>query len=491
MFCANRSRPRLKAGATAQGGNDVTELIKLSATEVVAHLKARRVSPTEALDASIARIEAVDGEVNALPIRCFDRARDRAKAIEAAPETGGPLAGLPIAVKDYNDVGGVRTTYGSPIFADNTPARSDATVERLEANGANPVGKSNVPEWAGGHTFNPVNGLTRNPWNLGRSAGGSSGGSAAALASGQVWLATGNDLGGSLRTPAGFNGVVGIRPSPGVVPRGARLPAFDTLWVEGPMARSVADAALMLDAGAGRHADDPLAIDPTDSFAKAAAAPRRPVRIGYSPSLGGAVPVAKEVTAVTDAAMAQLGRAGVDVTADSPDFTGAFDCFQTLRSTLLATMMGDMLDEHRDRIADAIVANVEMGFDVTPDQLFTAERTRWELHHRMAAFFETHDVLACPTASVAPFPVERPFVEEIDGVPCKTYIDWFAVTFIVTLTACPVVSLPCGFTPNGLPIGVQLVGRPRGEAELLSAAAWMEAELGANAGLPIDPRPAA
>lgn len=224
------------------------ELVRRSATEVVSLLARREISASEVLEAAIARIEAVDSQVNALPIRCFERARERAAKLTRSQDAG-LLHGLPVAVKDYNDLAGVRTTYGSPIFAGNVAEKSDATVARLEANGANPVAKSNVPEWAGGNTFNPVFGATRNPWNTRMSAGGSSGGSAAALAAGMVWLATGNDLGGSLRTPAGFNGVVGLRPSPGLVPRGERLQAFDTLWVEGPMGRCVSDVALMLDAG--------------------------------------------------------------------------------------------------------------------------------------------------------------------------------------------------------------------------------------------------
>ena len=198
------------------------ELWQMNATEVVHALKQREIHSAELVETAISRIEAVDDKVNALPIRCFERAFDQAKAFDGSEVCKNPksLGGLPIAVKDYNDVGGVRTTYGSPIYADYGPKDSDATIGLLEARGAIPIAKSNVPEWAGGHTFNPVHGVTRNPWNANRSAGGSSGGSAVALATGQVWLATGNDLGGSLRTPAGFNGVVGLRPSPGVVPRG-------------------------------------------------------------------------------------------------------------------------------------------------------------------------------------------------------------------------------------------------------------------------------
>ena len=332
-----------------------------------------------------------------------------------------------------------------------------------------------------------MHGITRNPWNTGRSAGGSSGGSAAALASGQVWLATGNDLGGSLRTPAGFNGVVGLRPGPGVVPRGARLQAFDTLWVEGPMARNVADVALMLDAGAGHDPDDPLSFEPAGSFVAALDGAHAPARVAFSPDLG-IVPIAREISDIAASALGQLAKAGVDVTGEVPDFTGALDAFQTLRAVLLGTMMGELVETHRDRIAADIVGNVERGFRVTPDMLFEAERVRWELYHRMTAFFETHDLLICPSASIAAFPVEQSYVTEIDGQPCETYIDWFAITFALTMTSCPVVSIPCGFTADGLPVGLQIVGRPRGEAALLGAAKWIEDLFGIAGKLPIDPR---
>lgn len=468
------------------------ELWRLSAVEAVGALKRGDLSPSELVDAAAGRIEAVDADVNALPIRCFDRARDLARDLEKSPaETRATvLAGLPIAVKDYNDVGGVATTYGSPLFADHVPPASDATVSVLEENGANPIAKSSVPEWAGGHTFNPVHGMTRNPWNLGRSVGGSSGGSAAALASGQVWLATGNDLGGSLRTPAGLTGIVGLRPGPGVVPRGLRLQPFDTLWVEGPMGRSVADVALMLDAGAGLHPHDPLSFaSQCPSFLAALDGAEPPRRVAFSPDLG-IVPVAREVRDVAEAAAAKLSAANIEVTDEIPDFTDVLDAFQTLRAVLLGTMMGELLSEHRDRIADDIVGNVERGFAVTPEQLFNAERVRRLLYHRMEALFQDHDLLICPTASIAAFPSEQRYVTEIDGRPCETYIDWFAITFAITMTSCPTVSLPCGLTADGLPVGLQLVGRPRGERDLLRWAHAIEPLLSGAVVTPIDPRPA-
>lgn len=466
------------------------ELIKMSATEAVARLRSKEVSPLDLVEASIQRIEAVDTKVNALPIHCFEQARDQAKSIDVKAHSANPksLCGLPIAVKDYNDLCGAVTTYGSPIFADNVAQQSDATVRQLESNGAIAVAKSNVPEWAGGHTFNPVNGLTRNPWDIRKSAGGSSGGSGAALASGSVWLATGNDLGGSLRTPAAFNGIVGLRPGPGRVPRGMRLPSMDTLWVEGPMARNVDDLALMLDAGVGQQIDDPLSFDHAGpSFVEALQGTGMPKRVAFSPDLS-IVSMEKEIAKVCCGAATIFADLGADVTDEIPDFSGVLEAFQTLRAVLFATMMEPIMTQHRDRIAPEIISNIERGLSINPSQIFDAERARIELYKNVTAFFETHDFLICPAASIAPFPVDQRYVKEIDGKPCETYIDWFSITFALTMTACPTISVPCGFTSGGLPIGVQIMGKPRGEASLLRVAKHFEQAVGISTQLPITPR---
>jgi amidase len=463
----------------------------MTATEAVARLRSKELSPLDLVEASIARIETVDTEVNALPIHCFYQARDRAKSLDIDAHIANPksLCGLPIAVKDYNDLGGAVTTYGSPIFADNIAKRSDATVRQLERNGAIAVAKSNVPEWAGGHTFNPVNGLTRNPWDLSKSAGGSSGGSSAALASGSVWLATGNDLGGSLRTPAAFNGIVGLRPGPGRVPRGTRLPSMDTLWVEGPMARNIDDLALMLDAGVGQSIDDPLSFDHAGpSFVEALKGTDMPTRVAFSPDLS-IVSMEKEIAQICGKAASVFTDLGAEVTDDIPDFTGVLEAFQTLRAVLFATLMEPILTKHRDQIAPEIIGNIERGLTITPEQIFNAERVRIELYKKVIAFFETHDFLICPAASIAPFPVEQRYVTEIDGKPCETYIDWFSITLALTMTACPTLSVPCGFTAEGLPVGVQIMGKPRGEASLLRVAKRFEQAIGISAQLPITPRP--
>ena len=466
------------------------ELIKLTATEAVARLRSKEVSPLDLVEASIKRIETFDTEVNALPIHCFDQARDQAKSLDLDRHLPNPksLCGLPIAVKDYNDLGGAVTTYGSPIFANNVAQTSDATIRKLESNGAIAVAKSNVPEWAGGHTFNSVNGLTRNPWDMAKSAGGSSGGSAAALASGLVWLATGNDLGGSLRTPAAFNGVVGLRPSPGRVPRGIRLPSMDTLWVEGPMARNVDDLALMLDAGVGHQIDDPLSFDHSGpSFVDILKKTDIPKRVAFSSDLS-IVSMEKEIAEICGAATMVFADIGAEVTDEIPDFTGVLEAFQTLRAVLFATMMEPILKQHRDKIAPEIIGNIERGLNIMPSQIFEAERVRIELFKKILAFFETHDFLICPAASIAPFSVDQRYVTEIDGKPCQTYIDWFSITFALTMTGCPTISVPCGFTSEGLPVGIQIMGKPRGEAALLLVAKQFEQAIGIAAQLPIAPR---
>jgi len=469
-----------------------SDLIRLSAVEATSLLRKGQVSPLELIDAAQARIEAADGAVNALPTRFFEQARDAARRLDprrdARSHRPGWLAGLPIAVKDYNDVAGQPTTYGSPIFARNVAAASDLTVRTLEESGAIPIAKSNVPEFAGSNTFNRVFGATRNPWNLALSAGGSSGGSAAALASGMVWLATGNDLGGSLRIPASYCGVVGLRPSVGRVPRPAGNPAFDPLWVEGPLGRTVADVALMLDAQARPSHHDPLSLPaPAVAFVEASRAPKPPRRVGFTPDLGLSK-VDPEIAAICRKATERLAELGAEVVDASPDFAGGLEAFHTLRAVLFGTVRGELLASHRAEIAPEIVWNIEKGLNVTADEVLRAERTRAAIFRSVAAFFDGHDLLACPAVAVAPFPVEQRFPTEIGGEKLETYIDWMFLTFVPTLTGAPAISIPCGFTADGRPVGLQLMARPRGDFELLAMAAAAEELYGLAGRLPVDPR---
>lgn len=459
---------------------------RLTARAAVKALKSGEIASVELVEASLARIAATGRAVNALPTLCPERARRFAAAVSR----DSLLAGLPIAVKDLVDVAGVRTTYGSPLFADHVPERSDILVETLERNGAVVIAKSNTPEFgAGANTFNEVFGATLNPWNRALTCGGSSGGAAVALAVGQVWLATGSDLGGSLRTPASFCGVVGLRPSPGRVAHGPKADAFDTLSVEGPMARNVGDLALMLDAMTGSAVGDPLALPPpARPFSAAVAAPAPPRRVGFSPDLG-VWPVAAEVKAVCARAAQRFAGLGAVVEEAAPDLSDAREIFQTLRALKFVVSHGDKLRLNRDKLKPEVIWNIEKGLALTPEEVARAIRARAVLADRVAAFFRDYDLLLCPAAIVPPFPVEQRYVSEVEGHRFDNYVDWLGITYAVTLTGCPALSLPCGFTQDGRPIGLQLVGRPRGEAALLAAAALFEAASGLADLLPIDPRP--
>ncbi len=470
------------------------ELTALPAREMVRLLAAGELSPLEAIDAALARIEAVDWRVNAVPTLCPERARAAARrlmASEPPEDRRGWLAGLPVLVKDLTDVAGVRTTYGSPIFADHLPARSDILVERLEARGGIVLGKTNTPEFgAGANTFNEVFGATRNPWNTAMTCGGSSGGSAVALATGMAWLATGSDLGGSLRTPAAYCAVVGLRPSPGRVPHGPGPVPFDTLAVDGPMARDLRDLALFLDAMAGRDRRDPLSYDPpATSYTDAVGWPARPGRVAFSPDLGGITPVDPGIARICAAAAGRFAELGATVEEAAPDLGEATACFTTLRAALFVAGKAELLERHREALKPEVVWNIEHGLQLTAAEIGAAERARGRLQQAAAAFFEDFDLLACPAAIVPPFPVEIRYIEALGDHRFPSYVDWLAVTYAITLTGCPALSLPCGFTDNGLPVGLQLVAPPRGEAALLQAAVALEDLLGLDTQRPIDPRP--
>ena len=478
----------------------MTELTRLTATAAVDLLRRGEVSPLEMIDAAEARIRATNDRVNSLPTLCIDRARDHARKLmdrgPGAEEGRAWLAGLPVAIKDLVPVAGVRTTYGSPIFADNVPERSDIVVETLEGRGAVVLAKANTPELGhGANTTNKVFGKTLNPWNTALTPGGSSGGSAVALATGQVWMATGSDLGCSLRTPAAFCSVVGLRPSPGRVARGPIGnpigEVYDNLSVEGSMGRTVADVALMLDAQAGSHPGDPLSIPaPAESFTDAVKRRRAPLRVAFSPDLG-VVRVGAEIKEICAAAAARFGELGATVEEACPDLSGAREIFQVLRAHHLVCELVPLLENHRDKIKPDVVWNIEQGQKLTCEDIARAERGRTDLYYRVAEFFESYDLLLTPTTVVPPFDVGEGHVAEVEGHKFENYFDWYSICFVITVTTCPSLSIPCGFTATGLPVGLQMIGPPRDEAPLLSAAALFEELMGIADVLPIDPRPPA
>ena len=469
------------------------DLLKAPARRVVALLRAGEVRPVELVELALARIKEVDPAVNAVPTLCAERALARARRIEAEgppADDRGWLGGLPVVIKDLNDVEGVRTTYGSPIFADHVPTASGIEVQRLEARGAIVLGKSNTPEFgAGANTFNEVFGATRNPWNPALTCGGSSGGAAVALATGMAWLANGSDLGGSLRTPAAFCGIVGLRPSPGRVAYGPTPTPFQTLSVEGPMGRDVRDVALLLDAQAGFDPRDPLSFEaPSEPFVAAVDRPMRPGRIAFSADLGGITPVDPEIADICRAAALRFGELGAEVEEGCPDLTAATPTFTVLRAAQFVAGKAPLLEHHRELLKPELVWNIERGMSLAADEIGRAERARAGMQEAMAAFLASHDILCCPAAIVPPFPVEQRHVEALGDHRFPSYIDWVAINYAITLTGCPALSLPCGRTRAGLPVGLQLVGRPRGEAALLALAARLEDLLGWSDEVPIDPR---
>src|SRR3984893_2862925 len=467
-------------------------LVRPTACAVVDQLNSGEVTPLDLLDVLEQRIAEVDGKVNALPTPCFDRARTHAKTLMKKPVGDRRLpAGLPIPVKERCNVVGVRTTQGSPIFKDNVPARSDLVVEHLESNGGVIYAKSNTPEFgAGANTFNEVFGATRNPWDLSRSAAGSSGGAAVALATGMAWLAHGSDMGGSLRNPASFCGIVGMRPSIGRVAHTPVAKIDRNLGVQGPMARNVEDVVLLLDAMSGEQPADPLSLPSLpDSFLSAARFGQEPKRVAYSPDLG-ITPVDPEVAAITRKAALRFAELGVIVEEAHPDLREAHECFHVLRAFDFAITKAALLRTKRDLLKPEVIWNIEEGLKLTVEQLERAEAQRVAMTARTLEFFRTYDLLLAPATIVAPFPVENRYVAECAGKKFDNYVEWLAIVYAITLACCPALSLPCGFTASGLPVGLQMVAAPRGEAQLLAGASVLEDILGVRGTTPIDPRPA-
>jgi len=466
------------------------ELVRASACAIVGKLEAGDLTPLDLLDVLESRIAEVDGKVNALPTLCFERARAHAKALMKKPaDQRGLLAGLPIPIKDLFNVEGVRNTQGSPIFRDRISTYSDIMVEHLEQNGGVVYAKSNTPEFgAGANTFNEIFGATVNPWDTSRSAAGSSGGAAVALATGMAWLAHGTDMGGSLRNPASFCGIVGMRPSIGRVAHTPSAMIDRNLTVHGPMARNVEDLALLLDAMSGEHPADLLSLPRLPkSFLSAVRSPEMPKRVAYSPDLG-ITPVDPEVAAITRKAALRFAEAGVVVEEAHPDLHEAHECFHVLRAFDFAVTKAELLREKRDLLKPEVIWNIEEGLKLSVEQIARAEAQRVTMTARVIEFFTSYDLLLTPATIVAPFPIENRYVAECAGRKFDNYVEWLGIVYAITLACCPALSLPCGFTASGLPVGLQMVARPRGEAALLAGAKVLEDILGLRGMTPIDPR---
>ncbi len=468
----------------------MSEVVDRSALDLQAMIRRHALSPVELFDACVARIDAVNPAVNAMVALDLDRGREEARRAEAAVMRGaplGPLHGLPVAVKDLSLTAGLRTTFGSLAYADHVPAADELMVARIRAAGGIIIGKTNTPEFgSGANTVNYVYGATVNPFAPTLSCAGSSGGSAVALATGMVPLATGSDLGGSLRTPASFCGVVGHRPSPGTVPTDQARDGWSPLAVDGPMGRTVGDAALLLSAMVGPTDLDPIARDLSgEAFAPLAAVDLRRLRVAFSEDLG-CLPIDPGVRASFRAAAERIAPLFAAVEWRAPDFGPVHETFEDLRAVAYAHAFGDYVRDMGDLAGPNVRANVRLAEDLSVARIGRAHALQTELFRRVGRFFRDVDLLICPAAPVVPFPVGTVYPAEIDGVAMDTYIRWVALSYAITLTTHPATVIPCGRGPTGLPFGIQLVGRHRDDAGTLAIAAALEARL---AGDPVLARP--
>lgn len=467
------------------------DLCFLPAVELARMIREREVSALEVMQAHLEQIAQTNPRVNAIVTLLPERALDSAREMDARLARGdasGPLCGLPVAHKDLAVTKGIRTTFGSPIFSDFMPDQDALIVERLRNSGALTIGKTNTPEFgAGSQTFNAVFGATRNPHALDKTCGGSSGGAAAALASGMIPIADGSDLGGSLRNPASFCNVAGFRPSAGRVPAWPSLSAWFPMAVQGPMGRTVADIALQMSAIAGPDPRSPISIEePGTLFSQPLERDCKGLRIAWSRDLGG-LPVDAEVTRVLEAHRIVFENLGCNVVEADPDLRDADEIFQVLRAWNFELAYGELLKTSRDQMKDTVVWNIEKGTKLSGPQVASAERKRTQLFHRMRDFMDNYDFLVAPVVQVLPFDVKQPYVTEINGEQMATYIDWMKSCFRISVTGQPALSVPCGFSRDGLPVGLQIVGRYRDDFGVLQLGHAFEQETGYWTRRPVSP----
>jgi len=442
------------------------------ARKLAGMIRSRKLSATELTRAFIAQIERVNPKVNAIVTFAPEAALKAARAIDRRKPARGMLAGLPIAYKDLIATKGMRTTFGSPLFAHNVPQEDHALVTRLAAEGAITIGKTNTPEFgAGSQTFNKVFGATRNPYDLDKTCGGSSGGAAVAVACGMLPFADGSDLAASLRNPGSYCNVVGFRPTPGRVPAWPAMNAWNTLSTLGPIARTVSDCALLFAAMSGPDPCAPTSIsEPGKAFLAPLKRDFRKVRVAWSRDLGG-LPMDPRVTSVLERQKKVFSSLGCIVEDAEPDFAGATESFEALRALGFLLNHGALYGE-RESLKDTVIWNIEQGLALTPEKIARAEALRTELFHRMRRFLERYEFLLCPVSQLPPYPVDVEWPREIAGVGMDNYLDWMKSSYYVTITSHPAISVPAGFTNDNppLPVGLQIVGRYRDDMSVLRLA---------------------
>jgi amidase len=472
--------PSLAGTLKAQAG--APSVCFMSAVEIAGLIRAKKLSAREALAAHLTQIERVNPKVNAIVTlvpELAEAAAARADEMQARGEISGPLHGLPVAHKDLLDTRGIRTTFGSPLYKDNVPAEDDIVVERMRRAGAITIGKTNTPEFgAGSQTFNTVFGASRNPYDLTKTCGGSSGGAAVALACGLVPVASGSDIGGSLRNPAAFCNVVGFRPSPGRVPNPRASLAWWTLSTSGCLGRSVADLAFALSTIAGPDPRAPLSInEPGEHFARPLNRSFKGVRVAWFKDLGG-VPFDPRVRALVDAHRKTFESLGCIVDQAEPDFAPAEVAFRVLRAWNTANSYGERWRAHPEAFKDTLTGEIEEGLKLTGADVARAEVAHGQLWRRFQAFLEKYEYFVLPTTQVPPFDVNTPYPTEIAAVKFDNYIDWMKSCWYISATGNPAASVPAGFTPEGLPVGVQIVGRASEDFSVLQLAHAFEQATG-------------
>ncbi len=458
------------------------DLCFLPATEIAKLIKNKELSATEVMEAHLAQIDRINPDLNAIVTLLPERALEGAKAADEKQARGdelGLLHGLPIAHKDLVHTKGIRTTEGSPIYADHVPEQDDMLVERLRDAGSVLIGKTNTPEFgAGSQTFNPVFGATKNPYDLSKTCGGSSGGAAVALASGMLPIADGSDMGGSLRNPANYCNVVGFRPSPGRVPIHPKAMGWSTLSVLGPMGRNVADVAMLLAAMSGADARDPIMIrESGDQFLRPLSRDFKDVKISWSDDFGG-LPVDERVTAVLQSQRHVFEDIGCVVEDGEPDFRDADEVFKNLRAFAFASKYEEMLQTHRGQLKDSVIWNTEAGLKLSAMDYANTEKERTALYHRVREFMDEHEFMIFPVSQVPPFDLTQEYITEINGEQMETYIDWMKSCYFISNLGLPAASVPCGFTEDGLPVGVQIVGRHQDDFGVLQLAYAFEQATG-------------
>ena len=459
-----------------------TALCYLTATELALKIRSGEISAVETMEAHLAQIEKVNPQVNAIVTLVPELALEQArKADEKLAQGGklGPLHGLPVAHKDLVPTKGIRTTFGSPIFQDFVPEEDALLVERIRNAGGISLGKTNTPEFgAGSQTFNQVFGVTKNPYDLSKTCGGSSGGAAVSVACRMLPFADGSDLGGSLRNPTNFCNVVGFRPSVGRVPSWPNESGWNSFAVDGPIARTVEDTALLLSVLAGPDARSPICLPESGAvFQQSLERNLKGIRIAWSADLGG-LPVDSRVTETLEKQREVFEDLGCIVEEGFPDFTDADEIFKTFRAWYFELKLASLLPEHREKMKETVIWNIESGMKLSGPELGRAEVKRTALFHRVREFMQNYDFLALPVSQVPPFPLEQEYVSEINGMKMETYLDWMRSCYYITVTGQPAISVPSGFTDDGLPVGLQLVGRPQDDLGVLQLAYAFEKATG-------------